>query len=258
MNWLILTTGNLPEAYVMADFLLRQSQDVALFNIKRRPRSQSLAVLKRLAKKRGLVYLADWLLGRRFRKLYLDPAVKIFPNMTEGVVADIQRRCRYVDIDDPHGEEAIHQVAQIGPDYILLLGAPVVKPALFTLARKGTLNWHHGLSPGYRGSDCVLWAMARNEFDQIGFTIHSVSEVVDGGNIILQRRVPVRKDVGFGEAVADVARRGMDGFLEVAGRILSKQELESTAQEKGGTHYPPIGFRAIRRAYGNYRKYAGR
>lgn len=257
MTWLILTTGNLPEAYVMADFLLRQSQDVALFNIKKRPRAQRLAVLKRLAKKRGWVYLADLLLGRRLRKFYLDPAVKIFPNVTEGVAADLQRRCRYVDIDDPHDAAAIHQMSQIGPDYILLLGAPVVKPALFTLARKGTLNWHHGLSPGYRGSDCVLWAMARNEFDQIGFTIHSVSEVVDGGRILLQRALPVRKDLDFSEAIADVARRGLDGFLEVAGRILSKQELEFTAQEKGGTHYPPIGFRAIRRAHGNFRKYAG-
>jgi folate-dependent phosphoribosylglycinamide formyltransferase PurN len=100
--------------------------------------------------------------------------------------------------------------------------------------------------------------MARNEFDRIGFTIHSVSEVVDGGKIILQRAVPVRKDLDFTEAIADVARRGMDGFLEVVGRILSKQELESKEQEKGGAHYPPAGLRAIRRAAKNFRKYAGR
>jgi folate-dependent phosphoribosylglycinamide formyltransferase PurN len=258
MNWLILTTGNLPEAYVMADFLLRQSQEVALFNIKRRSRSQSLAVLKRLATKRGLVYLADLLLGRQLRKFYQDPVVKIFPSLTEGVVADIRNRCRYVDIDDPHGEEAIRQASRIGPDYILLLGAPVVKPALFKLARQGTLNWHHGLSPRYRGSDCVLWAMSNNEFDQIGFTIHYVSEVVDGGKIILQRAVPVRKEVDFSEAVADVARQGMDGFLEVVGRILSGRELDSKAQEKGGAHYPPIGWSAIRRAARNFETYAGR
>ena len=258
MNWLILTTGNLPEAYVMADFLLRRSQDVSLFNIQGRPVSQSLAVLKRLARKRGLIYLADLLLGRRFRRIYLDPAVKIFPDMSGNAVADIRRRCRTVDIADPHGEAAIRQAAQIAPDYILLLGAPVVKPALFALARKGALNWHHGLAPGYRGSDCVIWAMARNEFDQIGFTIHSVSEVVDGGRILLQRALPVRKDLDFSEAIADVARRGMDGFLEVVGRILSAQEGESRAQEKGGTHYPPAGFRAIRRAHRNFGTYAGR
>ena len=240
----------------MADFLLRKTQKVVIFNIRGRTRAQSLQVLKRLGKKRGLIYLADLLLGRKYRRHYLDPTVRIFPKMTEPVVADIQSRCACFDIDDPNGEEAINQVAKIGPDYILLLGAPVIKPPLFKLSRQGTLNWHHGLSPRYRGSDCVLWAMANNEFDQIGFTIHYVSEVVDGGKIILQGKVSVRKDAGFSEAVADVARHGLDGFLEVVGRILAKQEMDAKAQEKGGAHYPPIGWSAIRRAARNFRRYA--
>ncbi len=256
MNWLILTTGNLPEAYVMADFLLRKSQDVVLCNIRGRTRAQSLAVLRRLAKKRGLFYLADFLLGRRFRKRYLDPSARPFPEMTEAAVADLKSRCRGFEVDDPHGPEAIGRVADLRPDYILFLGAPVIKPCLYTLARLGAINWHHGISPRYRGSDCVLWAMANGEFDQIGFTIHLVSSVVDGGRILLQRKVPVRKDASFGAAVADVARQGMDGFLAVVDRILSGGEWESKEQEKGGTHYPPIGWRAIRRAARNFQRYA--
>ena len=256
MNWLILTTGNLPEAYVMADFLLRQSQDVALFNIKRRPRSQSLAVLKRLAKKRGLVYLADLWLGRLFRKRYLDPAVRPFPEITATAIASLKGKCRSFDVDDPHTPETIGRVAALQPDYILFLGAPVIKPELFTLARRGCLNWHHGLSPRYRGSDCVLWAMANDEFDQIGFTIHVVSAVVDGGQIVLQRNIAVRKDMRFSEAVSDVARQGMDGFIDVVDRILSGKELDAKEQEKGGAHYPPIGLSAIRRAHRNYRRHA--
>lgn len=257
MNWLIITTENLPEAFVMAGFLLEQSQEVAVFNIQGRPLKQRMQVLKRLAKKRGLGYLMDLLRGRRCRKRYLDPTVRIFPDITGPVIADIQSRCRCIDIDNPNGEEAVQQVAQINPDYILLLGAPVIKPPLFTLARHGTLNWHHGLSPRYRGSDCVLWAMANNDFDQIGFTIHFVSEIVDGGKIILQRKIAVRKDVGFGEAIADVARQGMNGFVEVVDRVVSGQDLIAQEQEKGGTHYPPIGLRAIRQAYRNFTAYAG-
>lgn len=257
MNWLLLTTGNLPEAYVMADFLLRQSQDVALFNIRGRTRAQSLAVLKRLGKKRGLIYLADLLLGRKVRSRYLDPAVQIFPEIDAGAIADIQNRCRYVPIEDPNDPEAVSRVADLRPDYILLLGAPVVKPAFFTLARCGTLNWHHGLSPRYRGSDCVLWAMANNEFDQIGFTIHQVSAVVDGGGILLQRNVPVRRDLDFSEALANIAQQGMAGFIEVVGHLLSGDAAPPKAQQKGGMHYPPIGWSAIRRAHMNFRKYAG-
>jgi folate-dependent phosphoribosylglycinamide formyltransferase PurN len=257
MNWLILTTGNLPEAYVMADHLLKMSQEVGIGNIRGRTRRQRLQVLRRLAKKRGLLYLADLLLGRRFRQRYLDSAVKPFPDITEAVMAGLQARCRYVEMDDPHAPDSIQQVAALEPDYLLLLGAPVIKPELFRLARHGTLNWHHGLSPHYRGSDCPLWAMANNEFDRIGFTIHQVSEVVDGGGILLQRPVPVRLDVGFSEAIADIARQGMGGFIEVVDRLVSGERWAPLEQQKGGTHYPPIGWSAIRRAWRNYQRHAG-
>ena len=258
MNWLILTTNDLPEAYVMADFLLRKAQDVVVLNVRGRTRRQRLRVLARLAKKRGWPYLADLLLGRWLRKRVLDPAAKPFPEITPAVVADLQRRCRYVETDDPHAPETLRQVAALGPDYVLLLGAPVIRPEFFTLARRGTLNWHHGLAPRYRGSDCVLWAMANGEFDQIGFTIHRVSAVVDGGGILLQRRIAVRKDATFGAAVADVARQGLAGFVEVVDRIVRGDEPAAREQETGGRHYPPIGWSAIRRAHGNFQRHAVR
>lgn len=258
MNWLIVTTGNLPEAYVMADFLLRKSQPVVLFNIRGRTRRERGRVLARLARKRGLPYLVDLLLGRRLRTRHLGTAYRPFPEITPAVVAELRRRCGYVEVDDPHAPETLRQVAALDPDYVLLLGAPVIRPDFFTLARRGTLNWHHGLAPRYRGSDCVLWAMANGEFDQVGFTIHRVSAVVDGGGVLLQRRVPVRTDADFGAAVADVARQGLAGFIEVVDRIVSGQEPVAQEQEPGGRHYPPIGWRAIRRAHGNYLRYAAR
>ena len=256
MNWLILTTRDLPEAYVMADHLLRKAQRVFLLNISGRTRAQRFAVLQRLAKKRGLGYLADLLLGRLLRSRYLDAGVRPFPEITADVMAGIKQECSYHEVADPHAPATLQYVAEVKPDYILFLGAPVIKPELFTLARVDALNWHHGIAPRYRGSDCVLWAMAKNEFDQVGFTIHSVAAVVDGGRIILQRTVPVRKDVSCAGAVADVARQGLQGFIEVIDRLLAGHELESRKQEPGGTHYPPIGWRALRRAARNFQHYA--
>jgi len=170
----------------------------------------------------------------------------------------LRRRCRYVEVDNPHAPETLRQVAAYEPDYVLLLGAPVLRPEFFTLARRGTLNWHHGIAPRYRGSDCVLWAMANGEFDQIGFTIHRVSAVVDGGGVLLQRRLAVPTDADFGAAVAGIARQGLAGFVEVVGRILAGDEPVAREQEQGGCHYPPIGWRAIRRAHGNYVRHAAR
>jgi hypothetical protein len=137
-----------------------------LFNIRGRTRRERWRVLARLARKRGVPYLADLLLGRWLRTRYLGPGYRPFPEITAGVAAELRRRCRYVEVDNPHAPETLRQVAAYEPDYVLLLGAPVLRPEFFTLARRGTLNWHHGIAPRYRGSDCVLWAMANGEFDQ--------------------------------------------------------------------------------------------
>lgn len=258
MNWLLLTTGDLPEAYVMARYLLGQAQEVTLFNIQGRTPAQQRRVLLRLARRRGWLYMADLILGRRFRSRYLRPGVPIFPDITREAMAEVQSRCAYSLISDPHDDDTRHRVSTLQPDYILFLGAPVIKPALFTLARRGALNWHHGLSPRYRGSDCVIWAMANNEFDQIGFTIHRVSEVVDGGGILLQRPVAARTDLDFTESIADIARRGMQGFIEVVASILEGRPPEPVEQGKGGTHYPPAGLSTFRRAFRHFQAYAVR
>lgn len=258
MNFAILTTGNLPEAYVMVAELRRQNQTVALWNLHGRTLRQSLLILQRLARKRGARYVADLLLARWRRRSYLPPNRRPFPEITPARMAEIRQECLCRDITDPHAAETIAGVAEFQPDYLLLLGAPVIRPELFTLARRGALNWHHGLAPRYRGSDCPLWAMANNEFNQIGFTIHQVSEVVDGGHVLLQRPTPARKDLDFAGAVADIARQGLNGFLEVIDQILTGASLNARPQEKGGVHYPPIPWTALRRAYNNFQEYVRR
>ncbi|MBI5055591.1 MAG: hypothetical protein HZB61_03110 [Nitrospirae bacterium] len=254
-KWLIVTSADLPEAYYLARFLMNNSQRTAILNIKDRTFRQKITVLKKLAVKRGLLYMLDFFLARLLRKYYQKPCAMPFPEITESVIHDIRANNLCYDCADPHGNEALAFVKNYAPDYMLVSGAPVLRPALFGLAKYGAVNWHHGLSPGYRGSDCELWPMARKDFDNIGFTIHFVSERVDGGGIILQRKVALRKDHGFSEALAYINFRGMEGYIEVVRDLMSGSKIISIEQEKGGAHYPPAGLSAIRRACKNYKEF---
>ncbi len=251
-KWLIITTDNLPEAYYMARHLLNNSQHVSMLNIKGRTFLQSFSVLKRLLKKRGPAYLADFFLGRYMKKYYQNPAIKPFADIDDKFKESIRSKIEYHSCEDPHSTSSLALVESYAPDYILFLGAPVIKPSLFSLAKQGTINWHHGFSPIYKGSDCVHWAMANKDFHNIGFTIHFVSEIVDGGSIILQRKVQVNKDLDFAEAIAEILLKGMEGFTEVVDNIISHKEINSKIQEKGGKHYPPAGWRTIRQACNNF------
>lgn len=223
-----------------------------------RPFQQKLTILKRLARNRGIVYLIDYFLGRILGIFYQIPVAMPFPDINESVIRSIRNNNPCHDCLDPHSNDTLDFVKKIDPDYILLSGAPVLKPSLFGLAKYGAINWHHGLSPAYRGSDCPLWTMARNDFGNIGFTIHFVSERVDGGQIILQRKIVLKKDFEFSEALANISLKGMEGYIEVVHDIILNNKIDSKNQGRGGRHYPPAGLSTIRRAYENYKKFAMR
>ena len=96
--------------------------------------------------------------------------------------------------------------------------------------------------------------MAKNDFSNIGFTIHYVVKVVDGGKILLQRKISIKKNLDFSNAIADILRQGLDGFIEVVSDILSHKKLKGQEQEQGGDHYPPAGLSTISKACKNFNK----
>lgn len=70
----------------------------------------------------------------------------------------------------------------------MLLGASLVPSTVIRLARRHCLNIHLGLAPRYRGLFTTHWAVLLGELDQLGVTLHEVSEGVDSGAIVAQAR----------------------------------------------------------------------
>lgn len=56
-----------------------------------------------------------------------------------------------------------------------------------------TINYHNGLLPGYGGRNATAWSLYRGE-KETGFTFHRMTDELDGGNILLQGRLPVGQD----------------------------------------------------------------
>jgi len=55
------------------------------------------------------------------------------------------------------------------------------------------INIHRSLLPKYAGLDAIFWALYHGE-DKIGATVHTVSEKIDAGKIILQKEKEVLPD----------------------------------------------------------------
>jgi hypothetical protein len=253
-TFVIVTTWDLPEAYVLARYLCGRGQRVAILNSRGRPLIHRMRVLRRLWKNRGSLYVLDHILARLFYSYYVSSEIVPFPELDSGTIGEIRKACICFDCDDLHDAEAVQFVANLAPDYLLIAGAPVIRPMLYSLAREATLNRHLGLAPAYRGSNCPIWALAGGDFQSVGYTIHLVSERVDGGGIVRQAPIPMRRDVSLAEYLAEVQVEGSNGFVSVLSDILEGLPLRPKTQQGAGMHFPPAGLSAVRRAYRNYNR----
>ena len=251
-SFVIVTTGDLPEAYFLALFLLTHSQRVAMVNVVARPLAEQLKVLARLRRNRGNAYLADLLLARfshwlsgRVRK---RPGQGAFPEVDSAFMRHVRTEHPHVDCTDPHADSVLDFVQKAEPDYVLLAGAQIIRPSLYELGRHGALNRHLGLLPEMRGSDCPIWAFALQRPECSGYSIHRVVQRVDAGDILLRRPVAVAGEASLGDYLRRLQREASEAFTAVLGQILDGTPLASVPQNGGGRYFPPAGWSTRRRA----------
>ena len=141
-----------------------------------------------------------------------------------------------VAIRDLHSPRTIARLRELSPDVMLVSGAPLLRPELFTLPRLGTVNVHYGVAPDYRGEDTLFWAMSRGDHKRLGVTIHTVDRGVDTGRILAQGFPQRRGGESEDELLASSARLGARLAIEVLTR-LAKGQVQGTPQPPGGRQY---------------------
>jgi folate-dependent phosphoribosylglycinamide formyltransferase PurN len=252
--FVILTTADLPEAYFLAAFLELRAQPFAMINIVARPLASQLRVLARLRRNRGTVYLTDLLLARaadlmRLRRRRRETrGCTAFPEVDARFMEHVRLRHPRLDCRDPHADHVIDFIRAFGPDYMLLAGSPVLRPSVFGLARQAALNRHLGLVPDFRGSDCTVWALALDRPECVGYSIHVVSERVDGGDVILRRPVPLQDDGSLAGYLGRLQREASNGFVEVIDELIGGFSRPRMSQNGHGAYFPPAGWSTRRQA----------
>lgn len=70
---------------------------------------------------------------------------------------------------------------------INMRGMSIYKKEILSYPRYGCVNIHHGILPTYRGRYCDLYALSENR--PAGFSIHKITETLDGGGIYYTRQL---------------------------------------------------------------------
>ena len=105
--------------------------------------------------------------------------------------------------DDPEDLDVLfaaskHSIAPLlrayEPDLALCTGFPWLIPAeAIAVPKHGIVNGHPSLLPHYRGPFPVAWAV-RNGEKEIGMSYHLMDAQFDTGNVLAQKRLPLRED----------------------------------------------------------------
>lgn len=80
--------------------------------------------------------------------------------------------------------ECIALLRQLEPDVIVVYGTNVIGEKVISIAPDAIVNVHTGLSPWYRGSDTIFWALHNEEPERAGVTVHMLSPGLDSGPIL--------------------------------------------------------------------------
>jgi methionyl-tRNA formyltransferase len=118
-----------------------------------------------------------------------------------------------------NSQDTIATLSKLSPDILLIYGTAVAGPKVLNTA-KMALNLHFGMSPRYRGTNCVFWPLYFREPDQLGATVHFCTEQVDGGSILAQARVRLRQeDDTIHKVFARVVESGASLYQEAIRRV---------------------------------------
>jgi methionyl-tRNA formyltransferase len=124
-----------------------------------------------------------------------------------------------VTVDNINSPATVDFIRAQGPDVLAVCGTTVLKSEVFTLAPKGAINIHTGITPEYRSADPIFWALYYGEPEKVGVTIHYIDRGIDTGPIIYQNSVPVYADDSLETIAVRCVRRGAELYSQALSEL---------------------------------------
>ena len=143
-----------------------------------------------------------------------------------------------VRVDNINDDKSYAIIKELSPDLILVNGTRIIKQHIINLAKNNIFNLHTGKVPEYRGVCSAFWAMYNKEPHKIGVTIHKLTEQLDGGDIIFQKRIEYKQFEPEGIIIARQMKLGTELMIKAVDAAL-KDKLSFQQQDNGQQWFSP-------------------
>ena len=117
-------------------------------------------------------------------------------------------------------------ITEYDPEYLIVFGTRIINKDVYAGKKFKTINMHWGISPKYRGEGIVS-ALSKNDFKNLGVTIHELNQKIDDGKILCQRLIKVDKLDNFYSIGLKMTVEGTNLIIDfMNGRISKKINLD--------------------------------
>jgi folate-dependent phosphoribosylglycinamide formyltransferase PurN/peptidoglycan/xylan/chitin deacetylase (PgdA/CDA1 family) len=168
------------------------------------------------------------------------------PNAPMLSIDGIKRECEangiaFMITQDFHRKASLEFVRGLSPDLGVIYGTRIIKPKLFEIPARGSINIHKHKVPEYRGGGAPgLWELRDGQTVQ-GITVHRVLKEVDAGAVLGTREFAIDRFDTLTSVGLKADLVSIDCLVDVIGAESRNASIE-TPQSGAGTVYK--GFQA--------------
>lgn len=154
--------------------------------------------LNRRIKKLGIYKV----FGQILFQIIIVPYLNIISNKrkkeilkTYQLVANGIPASKIIPVHSVNHPSCIDSLLRLQPDIVIVNGTRIISQSILNTINAKFINTHVGITPKYRGVHGGYWALAHNDKENCGVTIHFVDKGIDTGEIIYQKQItPTSKD----------------------------------------------------------------
>lgn len=104
---------------------------------------------------------------------------------------------KIIKVETVNDSQCIDLLKKNDPDLVLVSGTRIISQKVLESCKAVFINMHAGITPTYRGVHGGYWAVANNDADNFGVTIHRVDKGIDTGEILYQQTIPITREDNY-------------------------------------------------------------
>jgi methionyl-tRNA formyltransferase len=136
-------------------------------------------------------------------------------------------------------EQLVQLLTITKPDIVFVMTFPWLIPSeIFSIPRRGFLNFHYGLLPEMRGADPIFESIRQCK-KTAGATIHIMDHAFDTGPVLLREEIPLSPEHTYGMLCSQMAWLGEKMCKQLIHLIKEDKEFTPVIQQEDKAIYWP-------------------